>query len=314
MKIYHGITEVDRAPLGCVATIGNFDGVYLGHRKIFEQLISAARVSKGAATVITFKPHPQIALRPEKHVELLNTYSEKLDILKAVGIDVVVEEPFSREFSNTSPEDFVQLYLIGKLDVKTLFLGYDFAFGKERKGSAALVRELAQSRGMEVIEVPPFIYKGEPVSSSRIRRALDVADIPLANELLGRPFFVRGVVVKGQGRGRTIQVPTANLSLEWRKLPRIGVYATRTKWRDQVHNSVTNVGVSPTFRAAEEEPNIVVETHILDFQDNVYGHTLDVEFLEFLRPEKKFAGPTELVIQIKLDIENARAIHAKGLK
>lgn len=312
MQIYEGISQVDRAPTACVATIGNFDGVHLGHREIFKQLLAKALAIRGTPTVITFKPHPQIALRPEKHVELLNTYAEKLEILESLGIQVVVEEPFSREFSNTSAVDFVRDYLIAKLGVRALFLGYDFAFGKEREGSAGLVRELAEQAGMEVTEVPPFLYKGEAVSSTRIRNALDAGDIPLANELLGRPFFLRGVVVKGVGRGRTIQVPTANLALEWRKLPRMGVYATRVRWRDSVHDSVTNVGVSPTFHTGAEKHPIVVETHILDFQGDVYGHTLDVEFLEFLRPEQKFSGAAELVAQIQKDIARARDVHARA--
>jgi riboflavin kinase/FMN adenylyltransferase len=310
MEILSGISELTEKPRRVVATIGNFDGVHLGHRDLIGRVIARARKANGTATVITFKPHPQVALRPEKKLELLNSYAEKLEILHSLGVDLVIEEPFSREFSNQTADDFVRTYLVERLGVTALFLGHDFAFGRDRKGSAELVKKVAGDEGIDVSQIPPLSFENMPVSSTRIRQTLDEGNIPLVNALLGRSFFVSGRVVKGQGRGRTIQVPTANLALEWRKLPRMGVYATKSYWRGQERKSVTNVGVSPTFRVDGEDPPVVVETHLLDHEGDVYGHELRVEFLKFLRPEKKFKGADELVAQIRIDISEARKLLA----
>lgn len=312
MQLFQGLSECPRPEGGCVATIGNFDGVHLGHRRIMELVREEAARLQVPSLVISFRPHPQIALRPERHFELLNTYAEKAELIGELGISLMIEEPFSRRFSNTPAADFVGNYLLGGLGVRSLFLGYDFAFGKGREGSAAMVRKLAEGHGVKVTEVPPFAHKNETVSSSRIRAALDAGAIRMTNELLGRRFFVRGLVVHGQGRGSKIQVPTANLQVEPRKLPRIGVYATRAQVDGQWLPAVTNVGVSPTFQVEGQALQLTIETHIFDFQGDLYGHTIAVEFVDFLREEKKFSSPQELVAQIRNDIEAARAIHANA--
>ena len=305
MQVFHGIDQVTQPPRNCVATIGNFDGCHRGHRQIFHSLIDHARRIGGTPTVITFRPHPQIALRPDSKLELLNTYEEKLDLLEELGLAVVVEEPFSREFSNTSADDFVEQYLIGRLDVQALYLGYDFAFGRERAGSAELVRSLGQASHVEVHEVPPCEWRGSAVSSSRIRQALDAGDVKLAGELLERPFFVRGLVVQGDGRGRKLGVPTANIEFQPRKLPAAGVYITAAKADGRVLQAVTNVGHRPTFdKDVAAMPT--VEAHVLDWQGDLYGKHVQLDFLEHLRPERRFSGPDELVAQIHRDIEAAR--------
>lgn len=310
MKLYKGITELPEAPKNTVATIGNFDGVHLGHQAILHKVrVHADRIG-GAAVALTFRPHPLVVLRPVAEPHLLNTYKERTELLHAHGVQIVVEENFTREFSNTSPEAFVNDYLVKGLAVKVLYLGYDFTFGKERAGSVDTLKRLAEERGIEVHVVPPLEIDGKTVSSSRIRKALDAGRIEEARDCLGRPFFLSGLVWRGDGRGRTIGFPTANLKMEYRKAPKNGVYATRTLWRGTWYQSVTNVGFNPTFvaQAAGEEHPLKVETHFLDFDEDIYGEEIRVEFYQFLRDEKKFSGADELVRQIHEDVATARTM------
>lgn len=312
MKFYKGISTLDFQPNHVVATIGNFDGLHLGHREILKKVIAEAKEKKGTAVVITFRPHPQMALTPVEDPRLLNTYEEKIDLLEAAGVDLVIEEPFSREFSNTSPDEFVNKYLLRDLGAKALYLGYDFAFGKGRTGTVDTLKPLAQARGIELHVVEPFFVDSEPVSSSRIRNALDGGNNEEAAHCLSRPFFVRGTVVRGAGRGRQIGFPTANVSMEFRKMPKQGVHVTQAVWRGKVYPSITNVGKNPTF--VEEMDNLNIETHFLDFDNDMYGDSIEVQFLHYLRPEQKFSGADELVKQIKLDCGKAREFHRRKKK
>jgi riboflavin kinase / FMN adenylyltransferase len=170
MELYKGIATLEKPVMQCVATVGNFDGVHLGHKVLLEQVLSHARRIGGKAVVVTFRPHPHIALRPESAAHLLNSYEEKLDLLAAAGVDIVVEEPFGRDFSNTSARDFVEKYLLEKLGAKAIYLGYDFAFGKERSGSADLIRKVASDHGVEVHVVPAFVIDGAQYAYSRAFR------------------------------------------------------------------------------------------------------------------------------------------------
>lgn len=309
MKVYKGAADyAERAgKLHSVVTIGNFDGVHLGHQQLLRAISEhAARVPGSTAVALTFQPHPHFVLRPEAAPHLLNTYEEKHELLLRYGAQAVVEEPFSREFSNITPEAFVSQLLVGKLNAKVLYLGYDFAFGKERSGSLGTIRRLAEERGLELHVVEPYKVNGQAVSSSLIRRLLDQADLPFANLCLGRPFFLRGLVWRGEGRGRTIGVPTANIQTVNRKYPRTGVYATRTLWRGAWHPSVSNIGYNPTFKGDGTDLPLKIETHLLDFSSDMYGDEIQVEFHAFLREEKKFAGVDTLLAQIRADISAAR--------
>jgi riboflavin kinase/FMN adenylyltransferase len=306
MKLYKGVAELAEAPKNSVVTIGNFDGVHVGHQQLLKAIRAHADRIGGTAVVITFRPHPHFVLRPEAAPSLLNTYEEKLELLLQYGADIVVEEPFSREFSNVTPDQFVNQLLVSKLDTKVLYLGYDFAFGKERSGSVETLRRLAEARGIEMDVVPPFKVDGQPVSSSFIRKLLDSGDIPFVNRCLGRPFFLRGRVWRGEGRGRTIGFPTANLQTENRKYPRVGVYATRCFWRGAWHNSVSNIGYNPTFKGDGSELPLKIETHLFDFDRDMYGDEIVVEFHAFLRTEQKFAGVDALLTQIRADVATAR--------
>lgn len=309
MKVYKGAADFSAHPpphAGSVVTIGNFDGVHLGHQQLLRAIRKHADRIGGTAVAVTFRPHPHFVLRPEAAPHLLNTYEEKHELLLANGADVVVEEPFSREFSNITPDEFVGQLLVEKLKTKVLYLGYDFAFGKGRSGSLETIRRLTEERAIELHVEEPYKVGGHTVSSSMIRGLLDEGNLPLANLCLGRPFFLRGLVWRGEGRGRTIGVPTANIQTVNRKYPRTGVYATRTLWRGKWHESVSNIGYNPTFKGDGSDLPLKIETHLLDFTADMYGDEIQVEFHVFLRGEKKFAGVEALLAQIREDISSAR--------
>ena len=306
MKLYKGLTTLEAAPERAVATIGNFDGVHVGHQEIFRQVKEHAARIQGAAVAITFRPHPHFVLRPDSAPELINTYEEKLELLQ--GMDIVLEEPFSREFSNTEPDSFVNQWLVRALNVQALYLGYDFAFGKGRSGSVETLKRLTEARGIAMYVVPPFKVEDVPVSSSLIRGKLNEGDIAFVNKALGREFFLRGLVFRGDGRGRTIGVPTANLQCSPRKFPRTGVYATRTLWQGKEFSSITNIGVNPTFKGDASDLPLKIETHIFDFDADLYGHEIEVRFLGFIREEKKFSGVQDLLAQMQSDFAVAKKI------
>jgi riboflavin kinase/FMN adenylyltransferase len=306
--VFRGIQTLNRALPHAVLTIGNFDGVHLGHQKIVRLAIDKARARKGTAVAYTFRPHPQIALRPESEAStpLLSTYDEKIELLGGLGVDVIVEEPFSREFSTTTPEQFFTDVILRRLSAEEIVVGYDFKFGKERSGHLDELGKLCQGAGIQLTVVPPQKEGSDVVSSSRIRQYLMGGDVESAGRLLGREFFYRGIVVRGEGRGRKLGFPTANLKLENKIALPYGVYAT---WavlpNGEKLASVTNVGVRPTFPG---ELPALIETYVLDRDFDLYGTTLEVRFVRRLRAEQKFAGIEALKAQIARDVESARAI------
>lgn len=312
MRVYKGLAELTAAPDKSVLTIGNFDGVHLGHQDLLRNVRDHAARIGGVPIALTFRPHPYFVLRPNDAPQLINTYEEKIELLGQHGIQCVIEEPFSREFSNVSPEDFVRKHLREGLGAQVLYLGYDFAFGKARSGSVETIKKLAQESGIEIHVVPARKIGEETVSSSLIRKRLEEGQIEFVNECLGRRFFLRGLVWRGEGRGRTIGVPTANMQTVQRKYPRVGVYATRTLWRGKWYASVSNIGYNPTFKGEADDLPLKIETHLFDFEADMYGDEIQVEFLSFLRAEKKFAGVHELLDQMKVDFSQAREKQGKS--
>lgn len=307
MLHYHGVQTLDRALPAVVVTIGNFDGVHLGHRRILETARAAASARQGTLVAMTFRPHPRAALNPGAPPSLLTEYDEKIALLGALGSaapDIVIEEPFSREFSSLGAEAFFKNLLVHRLSAQAVVVGYDFAFGKERAGDQATLKKLCEDAGVELIVVPPYRFESEVVSSSRIRQHLLAGECEAAARLLGRPFAYRGLVERGEGRGRKIGFPTANVSFAKLALP-YGVYATRACWDGHALPSVTNVGVRPTFH---DGASPLVETHVLDFQDDLYGRVFEIQFIRRIREERRFAGIDALRAQIALDIEAARQI------
>lgn len=312
MELLRGIQNLKNRKLKCqhaVVTIGNFDGVHLGHQKIIQTTLEKAKARHGTSIAYTFKPHPQIALKPDSSIQLLSTYDEKIELLGVTGLDLVVEEPFSREFSTIAPEQFFSDVLLRQLNVEAIVVGYDFAFGKGRVGHLQALGEFCKSANVELTVVPAQRIGSEVVSSSCIRQHLLAGEINKANLLLGRSFSYKGVVIKGDQRGRKMGFPTANLKLENKLALPYGVYATWTIFQDKTYPSVTNVGIRPTFQAEPgKDLPALVETHLLDTTIDLYGSTLEVKFEHRLRSEKKFNGIDELKEQITLDAEQARKL------
>lgn len=316
MKVYAGIDQLSQSFERPVLTIGNFDGVHRGHQSIIARAVEKARERKGTAVAFTFRPHPQVALRPGANLPLLTTYDEKLELLGALGLDAVIEEPFSRKFSTVEPQEFFTEVVLRAVGAEAIVVGYDFAFGKGRSGHLAALEEFCKGAGVELEIIAPQRVEQEVASSSKIRQHLMSGQIPAASHLLGRDFFYRGVVIKGDGRGRTIGFPTANLKIDDKLALPYGVYATRAVLGGPsgvtVHHSVTNVGVRPTFKPGPGELHALVETHLLDFSRDLYGTTIEVRFLAKLRDERKFAGIDELKTQIARDVIQARGLLGKG--
>jgi riboflavin kinase/FMN adenylyltransferase len=317
MQHVRGIESLDLARDHAVLTIGNFDGIHLGHRRIIEAVLEESKRTGGPACVYTFRPHPQEVLRPGTRVKLLTHYDEKIRILESLGLDVVVEEPFSQEFFTLSATEFFEKVIVRGFKAVSLFVGHDFAFGKNREGNIDLLRRLCAEKGIRLTVVPAEEFGGGIVSSTRIRDLLGEGRVAEAARLMDRFFFYRGVVVKGDQRGRLLGFPTANLKLENKLALPHGVYATWAildrggRGGDKIP-SVTNVGVRPTFteRAlAEGLLPVVVECHLILPEGeaiDLYGETLEVRFVDRFRDERKFASFDELKAQIALDKEQAR--------
>jgi riboflavin kinase / FMN adenylyltransferase len=289
-------------------TIGSFDGVHRGHQEIIRDLSAGARSAGVPAVVLSFYPHPSVVLGKRKHSFYLTSPEERAELLGNLGADIVVTHPFNMEIAQISARDFIS-YLYDHLRMKRLEVGYDFAMGKGREGNLPVLRQLGIEFGFEVKDIQPVKLDGKIVSSSYIRGLLEEGKVEEAARFLGRPYRLIGRVVSGEGRGRTIGIPTANLSL-WEEtlVPAPGVYVTQVHARGSVHGAVTNVGFRPTFEPAPTAPR--VETLLLDYSGDLYGEYINLDFLFRLREEKRFPDVQSLLEQIDRDIESARKILA----
>ena len=304
MQIIRNLEELKKPLVNSVATIGNFDGVHLGHREIFRQIVRKANEQGGASVVITFVPHPLKVLKPEQAPRLLNTYAEKERLIQASCVDYLVELPFDHNMAEMTPEDFVEKILLEKLGVRHLIIGYDYAFGRNRAGDADFLTKMGAEKDFTVEVLGP-ILRGEVVYSSTLaRRLLAAGDVVGVVEPLGRNFTLEGRVVKGASRGKKLGYPTANLLTEKEVLPRPGVYAVKVKHEGLLFDGVMNIGFNPTFGVER----ISLEVYILDFDQDIYGDTLRVYFVERLRDEKIFNSIDDLIASIADDVEKARSI------
>jgi riboflavin kinase/FMN adenylyltransferase len=298
----------DGTPLGlgrAAVTIGNFDGVHRGHQALVERVVGRARSTLGTAVVLTFDPHPVRVLAPDRAPLSLSTPAQKRELLAGLGVDVLAELPFTAAVAALSPEEFVRDVLEGEVQASHVVVGQTFRFGRGRAGDAAALARLGAAGDFGVEAVPPVLEDGTPVSSSRVREALAAGDTVAAARLLGRPYFVDARVVRGDGRGRTIGVPTANLEPENEILPARGVYAGRCRAPDgSWRAAVVNRGRRPTFGGETE----TVEAHLLDFDGDLYGSVLRLAFAVRLREERRFPSPGALVAQIREDVQRARAL------
>jgi riboflavin kinase/FMN adenylyltransferase len=284
-------------------TIGVFDGVHRGHQHLVGMLLENAKGEDLASVAVTFNPHPRSVLRPGMAMTYLTSLEERVEQLQALGLDAVAVLPFTSELAQLSPEDFLKM-LVDELQMKLLIVGPDFALGRNRAGTIGVMRQTGERLGFRVEVAPLLAEDGEKVGSSAIRQALAEGDLGLVARLLGRPFSLRGPIVEGDRRGRTLGFPTANIAIGIdHALPAYGVYVTRAHLRESTYESCTSIGIRPTF---DVEPRPTVETFIVDFDEDVYGEDLRIELLHRLRGEVKFESAEELVEQMHRDIRDTR--------
>jgi riboflavin kinase/FMN adenylyltransferase len=292
-------------PRGGVVTIGNFDGVHRGHRRILENVVERAKASGRPSVAITFEPHPLAVLRPDHAPPRLQTLRQKEEAIEALGIEWLLVIPFTRDFSLTEPEEFARSFLRERLRAAEIVLGAHFAFGRGKRGDLALLRRLGPEWGFATDGVEEVFHAGEPVSSTRVRDALARGDVALARDLLGREYEIDGIVARGERVGRKIGYPTINLAPENELFPADGVYVTRIGIRSfgRLFDSVTNIGRRPTVY---EDFATTIETYVLDFSSNVYGERVRIFFFDRLREERTFPSVMALTEQIGRDIEATR--------
>ncbi|MEM1054890.1 MAG: bifunctional riboflavin kinase/FAD synthetase [Bacteroidota bacterium] len=295
--------DITRDPRS-VLTTGTFDGVHLGHQAILTYLVERAARIGGVPTLVTFDPHPREVIAGVR-VPLLSTMSERADLVEALGIQRVVVLPFTRDLSNLEPEDYVADVLLGQIGMKEIVIGYDHRFGRKARGDRDLLDRLGASLGFSVDVIPEQIEAGVTVSSTEVRQRLAAGEVERAAALLGRPYRFSGTVVRGDGRGRTIGFPTANVQPEHPRtlIPGVGVYAVRARigsdgWRD----GMMNVGRRPTFEA---DGAVKAEVHLFEIDADLYGRTLTVEVIARIREERRFDGPDSLVAQLREDRQRA---------
>lgn len=308
MEIFRELEAIQNPfPYACV-TIGNFDGVHLGHQLLFAEVVQRAYHHGGTSVAITFDPHPLQVLKPEG-IKLISTCTQKIEMITHAGIDVLVIVPFTMQFAATSADHFVDEILLRRIGVRELVVGYDYAFGKGRAGNIEFLRKQGLEKGFSVTVVEAHYEDGMLVSSTRVRELVAAGRMADARKLLGRFYQIHGVVQMGKRRGgKEIGFPTANLHLDPEDLiPKIGVYVCQVVCDQKCYGGVLNIGYNPTFG----EDKLVAETHIFNFDQDIYGRPIKVNLLQFLRDEQKFAGVRELSAQISRDVIQAKEILAR---
>ncbi len=304
MKVYHDIEALPELNQ-TVFTQGTFDGVHLGHVSLLNEVVTQAKRIGGESVLLTFWPHPKFMLFPEDNeLKLLQSLEEKLEAFEAIGIDHVLVLPFTQAFSAQLPLDYISGFLVNALNMHTIIVGYDHRFGKNREGDIHLLKQYASTYNYKVIEVSAKDVDQIAVSSTKIRHALNAGQIELANDYLGRPYQLSGTVVSGKQLGRTLGFPTANIELPFKHklIPAKGVYVVKVWVQGQAHYGMMNIGDNPTIA----DKSFSIEVNILDFNADIYGQTLRVDMLSWLRSEKKFKDINELAQNLKLDETHAR--------
>jgi len=299
MKIFRSLEELTPDFHDAYVTIGNFDGVHVGHRYIFNQIIEEARRVGSKAVVITFDPHPKMVLHPERRpFYLIATLEEKMALLEEIGIDGVFLIPFSLEYAKTTAQSFICDVLWKHFRVKKVFIGHDYTFGRGKEGKKQLLEDYGKELGFEVTVIDAVKVEDMIISSTLIRNLILDGQVGMAADFLGRPYNLRGTVVQGYRRGADLGFPTANLLPEKVLVPRKGVYAAVVVLREERYAAVLNIGFNPTFGNDE----MTIEVHLLDFKGDIYGETLQVYFIDRLREERPFASPEDLALQIRKDV------------
>lgn len=308
MRLALGLQPAHLPPNGCVATIGNFDGVHLGHRAVIERLAEQGRQRGLPVCVVLFEPQPRELFDPKNAPPRLMRLREKIDRLSELPVDHALILRFNRNLASMPPEDFIQTILVDALGIRHLVIGDDFRFGRRREGDFDLLRQTGLRAGFDVVDTPSVLIDGERISSTLIREALLAGDLARAARLLGKPYEVCGRIIHGQKRGRLMGFPTANLLMQRKNTPIQGVFAVTMRGLSELPlPGVANVGVRPTLAGDE---TVLLETHLLDFNGDLYGKRVEVEFHQKLREERRFSGIPELRTQIEKDITAARSYFA----
>lgn len=309
MKIYNHIDEFEAIPNACV-TIGTFDGVHIGHQKIISRLQEVSAQYGGETVILTFFPHPRMILHPDdQNIKLISTLNEKAEKLAEHGIDHLIITPFTRDFSNLSPEEYIREILVNKIGIKQIVIGYDHRFGKDRKGGLEELQHFSTDFDYMVEEIPEQDINDVAVSSTKIRNAILSGDVQTANDFLGYPFQLSGKVIKGDQIGRTLGFPTANLFIEesYKLIPSDGIYAVHIEVMNDYEPAeqfagMAYIGDRPTINGMSRN----IEVNIFDFNKDIYGRMIRIQFLKFLRGDQKFNSLDELKEQLKRDEEAAR--------
>lgn len=306
MKVFNNLEEIKQKFHKPFVTIGNFDGVHLGHQILFSEVVTKAYSQEGTSIAITFDPHPLKVVRPDIGIKLISTYEQKVELIEMADIDVLIVIPFTEEFALTTAENFVDEVLINKIGVHELIVGYDYAFGKGRQGDIAFLQEQGKKKGFPVTVVEPFYVDDMLASSTKVRELVSDGRMRDVKKLLGRYYQIRGEVKMGKKRGGPLLgFPTANLYIDEEDLcPKHGVYVTQVIYDGKCYGGVLNIGYNPTF----DGRHISAETHIFDFNQDIYGKPIKINLLRYLRDEKKFSGPGELADQIAKDVQRAKEV------
>lgn len=304
MKIFRHIDDQGLLVSGTVATMGNFDGIHLGHQTLVRNTVEESQRLGYPSTVLTFEPHPLKVLAPERAPSLILSYEDKMALLQSLGVDIVVAQRFDLQFASIAADEFVCRFLVDRLKIKKLWVGRDLRFGQGRKGGTDNLLRLAPGAGFEVGVLDPILLDGIRISSSRIRQLVEEGRVDEVRPMLGRYHFVSGRIVRGHRRGQKLGFPTANIATETEVVPLNGIYATLIQVKNKQWLSVSSIGVNPTFGDGPR----TVESFILDFDGDIYGERVKLAFVQRIRDEKKFVLVKDLIGQMDEDVKRAKTL------
>ena len=305
MQVFENILEY-KPSRESIVTIGTFDGVHIGHRKIITDMVAKGEKENLLSILLTFFPHPRMVLQKDSNIKMIDTINEKKNIFKNLGVEVLIIQPFTKDFSRMSAIKFTRDILVNSLKVSKLMIGYDHRFGRNREATVKTLKSFGLDYNFKVDEIPAQDIESISVSSTKVRNAIRSGDFKLVNKFLSRPFNLSGKIIKGDELGRKIGYPTANLKIfeKYKLKPQNGVYLTRTKLKKQTYFGMMNIGIRPTISAKNNQ----IETHLFDFNGNLYGHEMTLEILEKIREEKKFKSIEKLKIQLDVDKKHCQKL------